>query len=185
MWTRFRATSRQLRTQRCSAPPITLFQRTILLLGPRTLMAWPSTPMRCAPSSGPWACATPGASRLIQAQASFIAATSARTPARKSISSLREAITAEIIGRAISNGDVLYADFIENVVRRLLYVPISGGQLPSTLGDTGAFTNLSTLQPHAGVVPYDVTVPSWSDGAIKHRWFSIPNVARTITFRTP
>jgi uncharacterized repeat protein (TIGR03806 family) len=53
---------------------------------------------------------------------------------------------------------------------------------PQALADTGAFTNLATLTPHAGIVPYDINVPFWSDNAHKTRWFYIPT-NRTISFR--
>lgn len=82
-----------------------------------------------------------------------------------------------------SNGDVLMADQFLNRIRRLTYNATSvGANLPATLADTGAFTNLSTLTPHAGIVPYDLNVPFWSDNAKKTRWFSIPNTNLDITF---
>jgi hypothetical protein len=82
-----------------------------------------------------------------------------------------------------SNGDVLYADVAEGVVRRLLYGAVSGPPLPATLAGTGAFTNLSTLAPNPGVIPYQVNVPSWSDNAVKSMWFAITNLTAKITFR--
>ena len=58
----------------------------------------------------------------------------------------------------------------------------SSGSFPSTLADTGAFRNLATLTPHTGIVPYEINVPFWSDGAHKTRWFSVPNTNATIGF---
>ena len=81
-----------------------------------------------------------------------------------------------------SNGDVLYADVTEGVVRRILYTAVSGAPFPPTLAQTGTFTNLTTLTAYDGLVPYDVNLPYWSDHAIKSRWFYFPP-ARTITFR--
>ena len=46
---------------------------------------------------------------------------------------------------------------------------------PQFLSQTGAFANLSTLQPASGVIPYDMIEPFWSDGANKKRWLAIPN----------
>ncbi len=46
---------------------------------------------------------------------------------------------------------------------------------PALLSQTGAFVNLQTLQTRAGLLPYDVNSPLWSDGAEKRRWFAIPN----------
>ncbi|MBL9157626.1 MAG: PQQ-dependent sugar dehydrogenase [Verrucomicrobiales bacterium] len=46
---------------------------------------------------------------------------------------------------------------------------------PRLLSQTTAFSNLTTLTPAAGVMPYDVNQPLWSDGADKKRWIAIPN----------
>ncbi len=46
---------------------------------------------------------------------------------------------------------------------------------PSLLSQTGAFSDLSTLTPISGLIPYDMIEPFWSDGAIKKRWIAIPN----------
>jgi uncharacterized repeat protein (TIGR03806 family) len=81
-----------------------------------------------------------------------------------------------------SNGDVLYADVGDGTVRRLLYTNLVGAPLPGTLAQSGVFSNLTTLTPHAGILPYDINLPSWSDGALKSRWFYIPTNG-TITFR--
>lgn len=85
-------------------------------------------------------------------------------------------------GRDPSTGDVLLADQGADTIKRLVYVPLTGSPLPPTLADTGAFTNLPSLAPSAGLVPYDVNLPAWADGAVASRWFYIPT-NRTITFR--
>ncbi|MAS94834.1 MAG: hypothetical protein CMO55_16675 [Verrucomicrobiales bacterium] len=46
---------------------------------------------------------------------------------------------------------------------------------PSTLSATGAFSDLASLTPRSGVMPYDLVQPLWSDGADKKRWIAIPN----------
>ena len=46
---------------------------------------------------------------------------------------------------------------------------------PPLLSQTGAFANVATLTPAAGVVPYAVNAPLWSDRAAKQRWMAIPN----------
>ncbi len=46
---------------------------------------------------------------------------------------------------------------------------------PRLLSQTGAFSNLSTLEAAPGLIPYDVIQPLWSDGAEKSRWVAIPN----------
>lgn len=52
---------------------------------------------------------------------------------------------------------------------------------PATLSDTGCFTDLATLSPAAGVVPYDVNLQLWSDGAEKQRWLVLPSGGK-VTF---
>ncbi|APQ16448.1 Ig-like domain-containing protein [Maribacter hydrothermalis] len=49
------------------------------------------------------------------------------------------------------------------------------GSLPSLLSETGAFSDLQTLEPNQGVLPYELIESFWSDGAEKKRWMSIPN----------
>jgi mono/diheme cytochrome c family protein len=46
---------------------------------------------------------------------------------------------------------------------------------PPVLSATGAFSNLSTLTPSTGAIPYTVNSPLWSDAAIKSRWIAVPN----------
>ena len=78
------------------------------------------------------------------------------------------------------NGDVLICDQSEDTIKTLVSVTnLSGSAL---LSGTGAFTNLTTLTPHAGVQPYEINVPFWSDNAQKTRWFSVPNTNLTMTF---
>jgi uncharacterized repeat protein (TIGR03806 family) len=81
------------------------------------------------------------------------------------------------------NGDVLLVNH-GGFIQRLLYSTniTSGTPLPPTLADTGAFSDVASLAPNAGIVPYDLNVPFWSDNARKTRWFSVPNLADTIAF---
>jgi uncharacterized repeat protein (TIGR03806 family) len=46
--------------------------------------------------------------------------------------------------------------------------------LPRLLSQTGAFADTATLAPAAGLIPYDIVFPFWSDGAIKSRWIAVP-----------
>ncbi|MEM8908164.1 MAG: PQQ-dependent sugar dehydrogenase, partial [Bacteroidota bacterium] len=47
--------------------------------------------------------------------------------------------------------------------------------IPQLLSETGAFTDLQTLTPAPGLVPYATINPLWSDGAFKKRWIALPN----------
>lgn len=76
------------------------------------------------------------------------------------------------------NGDVLMVDIVEGQVKRLVH-----SDFPQTLSQSGIFSDITTLTPHAGIVPYDVSVDSWADGADIARWFSIPNTSARITYR--
>lgn len=49
-----------------------------------------------------------------------------------------------------------------------------GAAAPMLLSQTGAFSDLITLQPTSGVIPYDMIEPFWSDGADKSRWVAVP-----------
>lgn len=48
------------------------------------------------------------------------------------------------------------------------------GTFPGLLSQTGAFKDLTRLQPEDALIPYDLIVPFWSDGAVKSRWVSVP-----------
>lgn len=86
-------------------------------------------------------------------------------------------------GRDPRNGDVLVVQINNSQIGRLDYNSTpTGPSLPATLAATGAFGDLATLTPNAGIVAYDLNVPFWSDNAIKSRWFSIPNTNLTMTF---
>lgn len=51
---------------------------------------------------------------------------------------------------------------------------------PATLTDTGCYADLSRQILAAGVIPYDLRSPLWSDGAYKRRFIVLPE-GRTIT----
>ncbi len=81
------------------------------------------------------------------------------------------------------NGDILFAGLGDSKLRRLERETVTTGFTPpASLADTGAFSDLQTLQPQPGIVPYTVAVPFWSDGAIKQRWFSLVNTNPLISY---
>jgi uncharacterized repeat protein (TIGR03806 family) len=86
------------------------------------------------------------------------------------------------IGPDPRNGDSLFANINTGVVQRLVRSGTTGTAPPATLSATGAFASLATLAPAAGVVPYDIQHPFWSDHAAKRRWFSMPGTSLTATF---
>jgi uncharacterized repeat protein (TIGR03806 family) len=69
------------------------------------------------------------------------------------------------------------------VAQKTLRMPASADSgLPPTLADTGAFADLRTLRPSAGILPFQINVPLWADGAHKTRWFSLSETNLTIGF---
>jgi len=50
----------------------------------------------------------------------------------------------------------------------------AAGVLPPLLSETGAFADVRVLEPARGLLPYDLIVPFWSDGATKSRFVAIP-----------
>ena len=45
---------------------------------------------------------------------------------------------------------------------------------PRTLTETGLFASVKDHTPAAGLIPYTVNVPLWSDGAEKERYLALP-----------
>ena len=51
----------------------------------------------------------------------------------------------------------------------------AAGKMPALLSQTGAFKDAHGLIPAEGLIPYDLIVAFWSDGAAKTRWVAIPD----------
>ncbi len=57
-----------------------------------------------------------------------------------------------------------------------LHMPqLAGGKIPLLLSQTGAFSDTRRLIPSKGVIPYDIVVAFWSDGAAKSRAVAVPD----------
>jgi uncharacterized repeat protein (TIGR03806 family) len=56
----------------------------------------------------------------------------------------------------------------------LFMPPRADGAFPRLLSQTGAFKDTPDLTPDDALIPYDLIVPFWSDGATKTRWVSVP-----------
>ena len=50
----------------------------------------------------------------------------------------------------------------------------ASGEIPRRLSQTGAFKNTPRLAPNDTLIPYNLIVSFWSDGAAKSRWISVP-----------
>jgi uncharacterized repeat protein (TIGR03806 family) len=59
--------------------------------------------------------------------------------------------------------------------RAYLNMPhLASGNLPPLLSQTGVFTNTASLAANAALIPYDLVVAFWSDGARKARMVAVP-----------
>lgn len=70
------------------------------------------------------------------------------------------------------DGEPLLVSYNLGTLHRMLPATGGGKPFPGKLSDTGLFTDLKQLVPAPGVLPYDVVVPFWSDGATKRRWIT-------------
>jgi len=52
---------------------------------------------------------------------------------------------------------------------------LGSGKIPLLLSQTGAFSDTRSLTPAQGLIPYDLVVAFWSDGALKTRWVAVPD----------
>ena len=67
----------------------------------------------------------------------------------------------------------LFGDTIQRLVEDS--AAIAEPAPPATLSATNCFSKLATLEPAAGVLPYQLNAPLWSDGAEKARFVVLPN----------
>jgi len=76
--------------------------------------------------------------------------------------------------RTLGTGDVF------NLSRGMIYrferraAGVAARAFPRQLSETGLFSDTATMVPARGLVPYDVNVPLWSDGAAKDRYLALP-----------
>lgn len=66
-------------------------------------------------------------------------------------------------------------------IERLVSSTPRKGNVPLRLSETGVFANLANLQPSPALIPYDVNVPHWANGASARRWIAVPS-GQTIRF---
>jgi mono/diheme cytochrome c family protein len=91
----------------------------------------------------------------------------------------RAAIAGGLMGSAVFAGPLPYGldarvpigPYLNNIMP-----PTSTAfAFPPVLSQTGAFSDVSTLTPSTGIIPFNVNSPLWSDGASKSRWVAVPN----------
>ena len=75
-----------------------------------------------------------------------------------------------------NDGELYVVD--PNALYHVVFQPASGGgTAPTKLSDTGCVNPADPKQPAAGLIPYTVNAPFWSDGATKERWIGLPDSA--------
>jgi uncharacterized repeat protein (TIGR03806 family) len=60
----------------------------------------------------------------------------------------------------------------------LLMPHTADGKIPTLLSQTGVFKDTHNLVPSDGLIPYELVLAFWSDGADKLRWISVPKGTR-------
>jgi uncharacterized repeat protein (TIGR03806 family) len=87
------------------------------------------------------------------------------------------ALAAAPLSRAGAAGAGAYGITAWVAPRAYLNMPrhADGATLPALLSQTGAFADTARLVPTSGLIPYDLIVPFWSDGAAKSRYVAIPS----------
>ncbi|MEQ9495654.1 MAG: PQQ-dependent sugar dehydrogenase [Deltaproteobacteria bacterium] len=101
--------------------------------------------------------------------------------------------TGELVDDVVLNTGNNIASFAEGADGELYILTFDGGirriesntktpvdPFPSMLSQTGCVDTMDATQPAAGLIPYTVTAPLWSDGADKQRWMAVPD-GETIT----
>ncbi len=76
------------------------------------------------------------------------------------------------------NGTAAYGLPLRDAVSGIALPQNLGTAPPATLSETGVFSDVATLSPRDGIIPYTVNTPLWSDSAAKQRWIALPGSAQ-------
>jgi len=79
------------------------------------------------------------------------------------------------------NQEIYILDFIGGQVHRLAKAPpppADAPKFPTRLSQTGLFSSTKDHTPAAGLIPYSVNAPLWSDGAEKERFLALPGTSQ-------
>ena len=86
-------------------------------------------------------------------------------------------------GRDPRDNSLLVVNVHQGSIKRLVHHPDASDEtFPQTLADTRLFSGLLDLEPSPGLTPYSISVPFWSDNALKRRWFAVPETNALISF---
>ncbi len=97
----------------------------------------------------------------------------------KTIGPRRELVepTVRIVGFAErNNGELLLLDYDNGSIHELVRNEAVPGEtaFPRKLSETGLFDSIAEHAPAAGVVPFSINAPQWSDYAQGERWLGLP-----------
>ena len=74
-----------------------------------------------------------------------------------------------------AQGELLVLDHGGGIYRLEATPPVTNAPVfPRKLSETGVFTSTKAGKAEAGLIPYSVNSPLWSDGAHKERWLGLP-----------
>ena len=75
-----------------------------------------------------------------------------------------------------AQGELLVLDHVGGIYRLEPTPPVAAtaAVFPRKLSETGLFSSTKELKAEAGLIPYSVNSPLWSDGAHKERWLALP-----------
>jgi uncharacterized repeat protein (TIGR03806 family) len=83
-----------------------------------------------------------------------------------------------LVGFGQGNDGEVYTVQISGAISKLVpSAPPPPDEFPQLLSATGCVDPEDPTRPAAGLIPYDVNSPLWSDGAGKERWLAIPDGA--------
>ncbi|GIW95297.1 MAG: hypothetical protein KatS3mg110_3338 [Pirellulaceae bacterium] len=85
------------------------------------------------------------------------------------------------------DGELYVLDYDEGTIHELVRNPaaISPAPFPTQLSQTGLFRSVPDQQPEAGVVPFLINAPLWSDHARADRWLAVPDGQPVEVFAQP
>ena len=74
------------------------------------------------------------------------------------------------------DGELYLVDHMRGLIFELQENPNAGrkSDFPRKLSETGLFASVPDHRPTAGVIPYSVSAPQWTDGATKERFLALP-----------
>ncbi len=73
------------------------------------------------------------------------------------------------------DGEVYFTDFFGGRIMQIIETGAGNDPISSQLSASGCVDPADVTAPYAGLVPYGINAPFWSDGAVKDRHVGLPN----------